>query len=177
MRGRRRAGDWRRLEITSLFPFRAPRHKYCNCVLNQIGELARIEKRAFAGRTFLVVDFRLLWIDPAQHPAAASRATIAINQVCFFPCQWITGIDRCRCVFAEQSAFFTDIEPDPFAILAAINFDAFELNGLHVGFAFRTIHSDISKHQPNVAAVLQYLFWQGALIAEDSRHENTALED
>jgi hypothetical protein len=83
---------------------------------------------------------RSLWIDPAQHAAAAARATVSVYFVCFPAYQGIARINRRRRVCAEQPIAFSDIKPDPFAIFATIDFDAFELNYFHVVFAFRTKH-------------------------------------
>jgi hypothetical protein len=61
-------------------PFRLPLfQERRNRVLRKIREFSRIEKRASAGRAFFVLDVRLLWIDPAQHAAIASGATVAVE--------------------------------------------------------------------------------------------------
>jgi hypothetical protein len=83
---------------------------------------------------------RSLWIDPAQHAAAASRATVDVDFVCLPAYQRIARVyRRCR-VFAQQPIAFSDIKPDPLAAFATIDFDTFELNYFHVVFAFRTKH-------------------------------------
>ena len=58
-----------------------PFQKRRNRVLRKVREFSRIEKRASAGRTFFVLDVRLLWIDPAQHATIASGATVAVDFV------------------------------------------------------------------------------------------------
>lgn len=83
---------------------------------------------------------RSLRIDPAQHAAAAPRATVGVDFILLPAYQRIARIYRLRRICAEQPIAFSDIEPNPFAVLATIDFDAFELNYFHAAFAFGTKH-------------------------------------
>ena len=111
-----------------------------NRVLRQVREFSGIEKRASAGRTFFELDVRLLWIDPAQHAAIASGATVAVDFVRLPAGQRIAGIQCCCRVLMTQRIAFSNIKPNSLAVFTTIDFDAVVLNGFHVVMAFRTNH-------------------------------------
>jgi hypothetical protein len=111
-----------------------------NSVLRQVREFSGIEKRASAGRTFFELDVRLLWIDPSQHAAIAPGATVAVDFIRLPARQRIAGIYCCCRVLMTQPIAFSDIKPNPVAVLATIDFDALVLDGFHVVMAFRTNH-------------------------------------